>query len=63
MHVFIERTKETKELPASSVSELLVRLDIIPDEVLVMRNGALVTEDERLADDDTVRILSVISGG
>lgn len=63
MRVFIERTREEKEVAACSVQELLVSLSIVADEVLVMRNGTLVTEDEQLAGSDEVKILSVISGG
>ncbi len=63
MHVFIERTKEQKDVSAASVRELLTKLQIVPDEVLVMCNGRLATEDESLADDDKIKVLSVISGG
>lgn len=63
MEVFIERTRERRSVGASSVSELLSSLGIVPDEVLVMRNGSLATEDEVLEESDEVRVLSVISGG
>lgn len=63
MKVFIERTKETREVPVCSVDELLRMFSIILDEVLVVRNGKLVTEDEVLAETDEIKILSVISGG
>jgi len=45
------------------VSQLLDRLDVNRESVLVIRNDTLVTGDERLADDDEVEIRPVISGG
>ena len=63
MRVFIERTKEEVEHSPCSVRELLSSLGIVADEVLVMRNGSLVTLDALLGDDDEVKVLSVISGG
>jgi len=66
MDVFIERTNEQKQVftaDASSVEALLTHLELNPDEVLVMRNGALVTDDELLEEDDKIKLLSVVSGG
>jgi sulfur carrier protein len=45
------------------VSALLKELDLLPEAVLVVRNDTLVTEDEMVADDDTIEIRPVISGG
>jgi sulfur carrier protein ThiS len=66
MEVFIERTNEKKEVftaDANSVETLLSHLGINPDEVLVMCNGALVTDDELLDEEDKIKLLSVVSGG
>ena len=38
-----------------------VRLD--PEAVLVIRNGALVTDDTILRDGDEVKLIAVVSGG
>jgi sulfur carrier protein len=46
-----------------TVSVLLERLDVNPESVLVICGDTLVTRDARLADDDTVEIRPVISGG
>jgi len=46
-----------------TVQALLQRLDVVPESVLVIRGDTLVTHDARLADDDTVEIRPVISGG
>lgn len=45
------------------VHELLRRLDVVPESVLVIRNDTLVTHDERLDPDDLVEIRPVVSGG
>lgn len=46
-----------------TVAQLLNRIDILPESVLVVRNGQLVTEDQFLKPEDTVKIVAVISGG
>jgi thiamine biosynthesis protein ThiS len=64
MKVYIERKKESKEITFSGKgSELLKKLKINPQTVLLAKNGEIVTEDETLTDKDTVKILSVVSGG
>lgn len=45
------------------VRALLGELQLLPETVLVIRNDALVTEDELVADTDTIEIRPVISGG
>jgi sulfur carrier protein len=45
------------------VRALLDELQLLPESVLVIRNDLLVTEDELLADEDSVEIRPVISGG
>lgn len=45
------------------VQQLLKRLDLLPESVLVVRNGTLVTEDQRLLAEDEVKIVAVVSGG
>lgn len=68
MKVFIE--KEQKELILSfsgTVKELLSKLDINPETVIVTKligdESELLTEDVKLDDIDSVKILSIISGG
>ena len=43
--------------------EILKELGLAPGSHLVVRNGQLVTEDEALAENDEVTIISAISGG
>ena len=64
MDIFIERTKEEKSLDFSgSAIDLLKQLNLTAQEVLIIRNGTLVTEDEELDSGDNIRLLSVVSGG
>lgn len=46
-----------------TIDNLLRRFDLEREAVLVIRNGELVPGDETLADDDSVEIRPVISGG
>jgi len=55
MKVYIEREKSEQELFfKGKVIDLLHKLGINPDDVLVVRKGELITEDEVLNDDDEV---------
>lgn len=36
---------------------------LLPEAVLVMRNGELVTEETVLKDEDEVKLIAMISGG
>lgn len=45
------------------VAELLARLDVVAESVLVIRGGELLTLDEMLDESDTVELRPVISGG
>ncbi|MBI2357917.1 MAG: MoaD/ThiS family protein [Deltaproteobacteria bacterium] len=45
------------------VRDLLRELNLNPESVLVIRNGALLTRDEMAEAGDTIEILSAISGG
>ena len=47
----------------SIVRDLLARLDIVPESVLVIRGNELLTRSDRVEDDDTVELRPVISGG
>jgi sulfur carrier protein ThiS len=46
-----------------SVVDVLRRLDIIPESVLVIRDATLLTRDERVDDDDEIEVRPVLSGG
>lgn len=62
--VFNERDQTTKEVNFSgTVQDLLTNLNINPETVLVVRNNEVITEQEILNNNDSIKLLSVISGG
>ncbi len=46
-----------------TVKQLLEKLSINPETVLVVKDNTVLTQDEQIEDNDTLEILSVISGG
>ncbi len=48
---------------ALTVEQMLKRIDVLPESVLVVRDGTLVTEDQKLKPGDRVKVVGVISGG
>lgn len=46
-----------------TVAHMLERIDMLPESVLVVREGQLLTEDLLLKPDDIVRVVAIISGG
>ena len=64
MKVLLRNPRRELEVPApSTVAQLLIDLDVVPEAVLVIRNETLATKDEHLHDDDVVEIRPVVSGG
>lgn len=61
--VLLPERKELSLTGARRVGALLRELGMLPGTVMVIRNDELLTEDERVADDDYVEIRRVISGG
>ena len=64
--VFIDKENKNTSLELesnSTVSDLLKKLNINPATVIVSRNNELIMEDEKLDNNDDIKILSVISGG
>ena len=64
--VNIQRSNETKriELKAGSTAdELLKKLDVKPDTVIIMSNNKPTPIDDELSDGQELTILQVSSGG
>lgn len=59
----VYRDKQYTFEEAMTVYQLLKKLKLLPESVLVVRNGQLITEDHHLAPDDAVKIVAVVSGG
>ena len=51
---------EEKEITAG---ELLKKLGLSPASSLVVKNGEVVTEKEKLREGDNIRVINAISGG
>ena len=47
----------------ASVKDVLKRLDVIPETVLVIRDGELLLKTDLVSDADTIELRPVISGG
>lgn len=52
-----------KETAAGTVESVLQALGLNPYEILVTREGELLTADEMLCDGDTVQLVSIVHGG
>ena len=64
MKVFIERKNKQIEVKFSGkVSDLLEKIEINPETVLVVRKNEMLTPDRNVKDEDEIKLLSVISGG
>jgi sulfur carrier protein ThiS len=64
MQIYLERDNKSVKLEfKGTVKELLKKLKVNPETVIVTKNNTLVTLDAKLADTDSVKILSVVSGG
>ena len=64
MKVLLRNPKREVEVEGPiTVHALLQRFELIPETVLVIVGDELVTHDRKLADDASVEIRPVISGG
>ena len=61
--IFIEKTNEYREIEASTVKEAAKKLNVNLKTVIAVKNNELVTEEEKIDGNDSIRFLSVISGG
>jgi len=61
--VFIERENRTLNINASTAKEVLTKLNINRETVLLARNNELILQETKLDDNDELKLLSVISGG
>ncbi len=66
INIFIEKENKSRkiELNEDSIAKnLLKKLNINPETVIISRNNELILENEKLKNNDKIKILSVISGG
>lgn len=62
MRIF-HRDKEWELDGRMTVRQAIERVGLIPETVLAVRDGKLLTEDTVLEPDDEVKLISVVSGG
>ncbi|HLC62991.1 MAG TPA: MoaD/ThiS family protein [Candidatus Nanoarchaeia archaeon] len=61
--VFIEKENKTVIAKGNTIKEILEKLNINPEEVLTVKNNELVTLETKISEKDSIKLLSVISGG
>ena len=49
--------------PGLTVRDAMMKHDIRPEEVIPIRDGELISEDEIIREGETIRLVPVISGG
>jgi len=66
MNVTVKFGRKTEKLnipKGTTIYEILKKLEINREVVIVARNGEIVPESEELRDEDKIQIITVISGG
>lgn len=56
-------TREVEVDHEGTVAKILESLDIVPESVLVIREGELLLKTDRLGAEDVIELRPVISGG
>jgi len=59
----ILRDREYEVRPGMTLLASLQKISILPESVIATREGEMILEDEILKDGQTVKLISVISGG
>jgi len=59
----ILRNKKYEVKAGSTLHSALKKLKILPESVICTRDGNLITEDTILKSGETIKLVSVISGG
>lgn len=58
---FRDQTYEVED--GISVKEALIQIGLEPQLYLAVRDGKLVTEDQKLKPDDKIKLVAIVSGG
>lgn len=59
----ILRDKEYESKPGMSLLDALKKNNIVPESVIAIRDGEMITDDEILRSGDVIKLIAVISGG
>lgn len=57
------RENEYEVRSGMTVGDAIAQLDIPPESVIPTRNGELIKDDEVILEGETIRLVSVITGG
>jgi sulfur carrier protein len=57
------RKKKYEVKSGMTLRDALKKLDIIPESVIPVKDGELITDDVLLEDGDKIKLVGVISGG
>lgn len=66
MEIYFEKENKTKKIVLKTpitLKELLKKLDVNLDSVILVKNDEICLEDEILTNKDKIKLLSVVSGG
>ena len=66
MEIYIEKENTTKQIKLEKnkkIKEVLKELRISLNSVIIVKNDTICLEDEKVSDEDKIKILSVVSGG
>ncbi len=61
--VYVDRLNKSKSLDVRSISEIVEKLKLNLEEYIIVLNGELVSENVKIKDGDSLKFLSVVSGG
>ena len=59
----ILRDKKYEVRPGMALVDALKKNNIVPESVIAIRNGEMITDDEVLRGGDVIKLVAVISGG
>jgi len=59
----ILRDKVYEVRPGMSLLDALKKCNIVPESVIAVRDGEMITDDKILRSGDEVKLIAVISGG
>jgi sulfur carrier protein ThiS len=59
----ILRDKEYEVRPGMTLLDALKKSNIVPESVIAIREGEMITDDEILHSGDVIKLIAVISGG
>ncbi len=63
MKVKIGKEEKIFDREIKRVSDIFKKLNLNPEEYIVVRENEVLTEDEILEEDDKIELIRVISGG